>query len=673
MPSLTQARRVAEFKSPLGKDKLSLARCEASEGLSELYEIRIDAISEDGNINFDTAIGADCSVNFHIEHGAQRNFCGVMTEAQWVGEAGDYYAYRIVLRPWLWLLTRTSDCRIFHDKNALEIIKKVFSDRGMTEIRDATTRTPPTREYCVQYRETDYNFVCRLMEDEGIYYYFEHTTSKHTMVLCDAHSSHKAIPKLETLEFIPSSSAKRNVQHVFSWTSERRFKSGKYELRDYNYLHPAADMTGPAQMSPANSRPNMEMYFYPGKYTEKSDGKTYAKTLLEAEIARDKRRHANGDALGLYPGGLTTLAKLKADAENQEYLVVRTSHVYVGQEYRSAGAGSQSEGYFGSYEFLPSSIQFRAPVVTPKPLVYGPQTAKVIPDKGNEGEEIDVDEHGRILVRFFWDRKKDQSCRVRVAQTWAANKWGTIVIPRIDQEVVVEFLEGDPDRPLVTGCVYNGDNKVPYPLPADKTMTGMKSDTSKGHGGYNEFVFDDKKSSELIRMHAEKDHEVVIKHAETWKIGETFEIPKGSPSRDTTILHGDDKLKVSTGDQNIDIAMEQNLTIGLSRTTKIGVSDTLQVGAKQDVTIGASQSVTVGASASEKVGASRSAMIGASDSLTVGASLSVTCGGVISIVGGGSSIIISPAGIIITGATISCVGPTLIPVLTAAGTINLHP
>lgn len=663
--TLKQAGRVAEFKSPLGDDKLALARCEASEGLSELYEIRIDAISEDGNINFDSAIGAECAVNFHIEHGAQRNFCGVMTEAQWVGEAGDYYAYRLVLRPWLWLLTRTSDCRIFHDKNALDIIKKVFSDRGMTDLRDATTRTPPKREYCVQYRETDFNFVSRLMEDEGIYYYFEHTTDKHTLVLCDSHSSHKAIPKLETLEFIPASTARRNVQHVFSWTSERRFKSGKYELRDYNYLTPAADMTGPAQISPANSRPSMEMYFYPGKYKDKSEGKTYAKTLLEAEIARDKRRHANGDALGLYPGGLTTLTKLKADAENQEYLVVRTSHVYVGQDYRSSGAGSQSAGYFGSYEFLPSSIQFRAPVATPKPLVYGPQTAKVIADKGNDGEEIDVDEHGRILVRFFWDRKKDQSCRVRVTQTWAANKWGSIVIPRIDQEVVVEFLEGDPDRPLVTGCVYNADNKVPYPLPADKTMTGIKSDSSKGHGGYNEFVFDDKKSSELIRMHAEHDHTVVVKHAETWKIGETFEIPKGSPSRETTLVMGDDKLTVSTGDQNVDIAMERNMKIGLSKTTTVGV--------KESMTIGASKSLTVGASSSETVGASRSATIGASESVTVGASMTVTCGGVIALVGGGSSIIISPAGIILTGATISCVGATLIPVLTAAGTINLHP
>ena len=668
MPAqITQDRRVAEFKAAsLDDNKLVLARCEANEGLSELFEIRVDALSEDQNLDFDSVIGADCSVNFHIEYGPERNFCGVMTEAQWVGEAGDLYAYRIVLRPWLWLLTRTSDCRIFHEKDALKIIKEVFKDRGFSDYRDATSRTPPTREYCVQYRETDYAFICRLMEDEGIYFYFEHTASKHIMVLCDAKSSHKVIPGLATMNFIPSSTQRRNEQHVYSWTAERRFKSGKFELKDYNYLTPTADMVGPAKGSPANTKPNMEIYNYPGKYKNKGEGQTYAKTLLEAELARDKRRYANGDALGLFPGGLTTLAKLKAENENQEYLVVRTSHVYVGQDYRSSGAGSQSEGYFGSYEFLPASIQYRAPVVTPKPLVYGPQTAKVIADKGSaSGEEIDVDEHGRILVRFFWDRKSDQSCRVRIAQTWAASKWGTIVIPRIDQEVVIEFLEGDPDRPLVTGCVYNGDNKVPYELPANKTMTGIKSDSSKGHGGYNEFVFEDKKGSEKIRMHGEKDHEVVIKHAETWEIGETFEIPKGSPSRETTIKKGDDKLTVQTGDQNVDIAMERNMTIGLNKTTTVGVSESM--------TIGASKSLKVGVSSSEMVGASRSATIGGSEALTVGATMTVTCGGVLTLIGGGSSIIISPAGIIITGATITCVGATTIPLLTAAGTINLHP
>jgi type VI secretion system secreted protein VgrG len=507
------------------------------------------------------------------------------------------------------------------------------------------------------------------MEQHGLYYYFEHTGEKAMMVICDARSSHNSIPGLEKIEHIPQSRQRREVQHVSTWTSERRFRSGKYELKDYNYLTPGADMKSPAQGSPGNSRPGMEIYDYPGKFKNKGEGQNYARILLQADIARDRRRYGDGDAIGLFPGGLTTLARHPAAGENKEYLVVRATHAFEAQLFRS-GMNRGGQTYSGSYEFQDASVQFRAPVVTPKPLVHGPQTAIVV---GQSGEEIDVDEHGRILVRFYWDRKNDQSCRVRVAQTWAANRWGAQVIPRIDQEVVVEFLEGDPDRPMVTGCVYNGDNRVPYPLPDNKTMTGMKSDSSKGHNGYNEFVFEDKKMSEKIRMHGEKDHEVKIRNSETWNIGEIFPTPKGQPSRETTLVKGDDKLTIQTGDQNITIAQDQNLTIGMNRTTQIGIKD--------DLTVGAQQTLTVGASKSDTIGASRSATVGASDTLTVGGALNISAGGAITIsagatitlMAGGAMINLSPAGVTITGATINCVGATNIPLLTALGTINGHP
>ncbi len=666
---IKQDKRVAEFSTPLGPDKLALSRFEASEGLSELFEFRIEAVSEDANVSFDSALGQDCTVKFNTEHGPSREFTGVMVEAQWIGEVQDYYAYRVVLRPWLWLLTRVSDCRIFHEKDALQIIRQVLGDRGFNDFRVASTASLPTLEYCVQYRETDFAFISRLMEQHGLYYFFEHTGGKAMMVIADSKSSHKTVPGLATLEHIPQSTQRRNTPHVYTWTSERRFRSGKYELKDYNYLTPGADMRSPAQGSPGNSRPSLEIYDYPGKFKNKGEGETYAKILLQGDIARDRRRYAEGDAVGLFPGGLTTLARHPTDGENKEYLIVRATHSFVSQLYRS-GAGRGQEGYFGSYEFLDADVQYRAPLVTPKPLVYGPQTALVV---GQSGEEIDVDEHGRILVRFYWDRKNDKSCRLRVAQTWASNRWGAQVIPRIDQEVVVEFLEGDPDRPLVTGCVYNGDNRVPYSLPDNKTMTGMKSDSSKGHNGYNEFVFEDKKMSEKIRMHGEKDHEVKIRNSETWNIGEIFPTPKGQPSRETTLVKGDDKLTVATGDQNVTIAQDQSLTIGMRRTTSIGVSDTLTIGASRTTSIAASDSLTVAASLSETVGASKSSNVGAAMTLNVGAALTINCGAVLTLNAGGGSVIISPAGVTIVGATINCVGATNIPLLTAAGTINGHP
>lgn len=667
--NIKQDGRVAEFTTPLGRDKLALARFDAQEGLSELFEFRVEAVSEDANISFDSALGKDCTVKFDVENGPQREFTGVMVEAQWIGSVQDYYAYRIVLRPWFWLLTRTSDCRIFHEKDALAIIREVFSDRGFSDFRVASSGSLPTLEYCVQYRETDYAFVSRLMEQHGLYYYFEHGGGKATMVICDSRSSHKTIPGLATLEHIPQSTQRREIQHVYTWTSERRFRTGKYELKDYNYLTPGADMKSPASGSPGNSRPQMEIYDYPGKFKNKGEGQDYAKILLQADIARDRRRYGEGDAVGLFPGGLTTLARHPSGGENKEYLVARCSHSFVAQMYRSTGSQTD-EGYFGAYEFQPADVQFRAPVATPKPLVHGPQTALVV---GQSGEEIDVDEHGRILVRFYWDRKNDQSCRVRVAQTWASNRWGAQVIPRIDQEVVVEFLEGDPDRPLVTGCVYNGDNRVPYALPDNKTMTGMKSDSSKGHNGYNEFVFEDKKMSEKIRMHGEKDHEVKIRNSETWNIGEIFPTPKGQPSRETTLVKGDDKLTIQTGDQNITIAQEQNLTIGMNRTTNISVKDDLNVGAQQAINIGATQSLNVGASRTTNISASDTLNVGGAVNLTAGGTVTITAGATLTLIAGGAMISLSPAGVTIMGATVNIVGATNIPVLTALGTINGHP
>jgi type VI secretion system secreted protein VgrG len=224
--------------------------------------------------------------------------------------------------------------------------------------------------------------------------------------------------------------------------------------------------------------------------------------------------------------------------------------------------------YYGVYEFQPGDRPFRMPPVTPKPRIYGIQTAKVVGKKGEEGEEISTDEHGRIWVQFYWDREPQLTCPIRIAQLWASKQWGGIFIPRVGMEVVVEFLEGDPDRPLVVGCVYNGDNKVPYDLPANKTKGGLKSNSSKGGNGYNEFVFEDKKGSEDVLMHAEKDHDVTVKNAETWTIGEVFMPPKGSPSRSTTLQNGDDQLTLNMGDQNITLQMgNQTITIDLGSQT----------------------------------------------------------------------------------------------------------
>jgi type VI secretion system secreted protein VgrG len=579
---LKQDDRIGRFTTPLGEDVLVLVRFDASEGLSELFEYRIEALSEDADLDFDKSVGQACQLKLKT-YGQEREFNGIMTEAQWQGVQDKFDSYRIVLRPWLWLLSHTTDCRIFQDKKAPEIIKEVFQDRGFTDFRSKLTDegSYPKLEYCVQYRETDLNFVSRLMEQHGIYYFFEHNDGKHTLVLADSKSSHAPVRGRAQMPFIPHTrDFYRKEECLYDWVSERRFRSGKVELNDYNYLKPNTQMLSDAKASEKYTRSDMELYDYPGKYTEKSDGEFYAKIQLQAEQALDHRRHGNGDAMSLFPGGLTRLERYPVDSQNIEYLVVRATHAFVSEFYRSSSTSVSPENYYGSYEFLPSDHPFRAPVVTPKPLIHGIQTAKVVAKDDDSSEEIDVEELTEIYVRFYWDRKKKRSCKLRVAQVWSGKKWGGQFIPRIGQEAVIEFLEGDPDRPLVVGTVYNDDNKPPYDLPSQKSIAGIKSDSTKGGNSqnYNEWQFEDKKGSEKIGVHAEKDLQLVIRHAETRNIGETFETPVGSPSRQTTLQNGDDQLDVQSGNQKVTIASDQNIDVGQNITITAGMKIVLTVG-----------------------------------------------------------------------------------------------
>jgi type VI secretion system secreted protein VgrG len=577
---LSQKNRTGVLTTPLGTDTLVLTRFDAQEALSELFEYRIEALSEDPDLDFNKAIGLPCTVTIESYKGEKRNFNGILTEAQWIGVRDRYYGYRLVLRPWLYLLSHTSDCRIFEKKKVPDIIMKVFQDRGFTDVqslKDASSY--PELDYCVQYRETDLNFVLRLMEKEGIYYYFKHEQAKHTLVLADSTSSHDDVPNHGTIPYLPPSGKfVPRTQRIEHWMTARRFRTGKFEFNDYNYEKPTANMIGGAQARQSYAHSDMEIYEYPGNYKEPSDAERYARIALQAEQAQDNRRQGGGDAPSLFPGGLTKLEKHPSDSQNSRYLIVRAVHSFAEQAYISGTGGGAS--YSGQYEFLPYDSPFRAPIVTPKPRIYGVQTAVVV-DKQAHGrvdqssEEIEVEQLSEIYVSFYWDRRKHdekRSCKLRCAQKWAGKNWGGQFIPRIGMEVIVEFLDGDPDRPIVVGCLYNQDNQPPYDLPGQKNVSGMKSDSTKGHGGYNELNFDDSKKSEKVTFHAEKDHAKIVKHAETTEIGETFEVPLGSPSREVTIKNGDDKLTVKSGDHNVEVSTgNQKIKINLTQKTDVGV------------------------------------------------------------------------------------------------------
>jgi type VI secretion system secreted protein VgrG len=575
---LKQDDRVGEMKTPLGDDVLVLARLRAEEGLSELFTFRIDAYSEQPDLEFQSAIGQQCKVKI-ATYGKNREFNGILTRAEWLGKKHDLYRYRLVLRPWLWFLSRTSDCRIFQEKQVPDIIKSVFDDHGFHDVEFKLSGQFPTLEYCVQFRETDLNFVSRLMEQHGIYYFFKHEGGKHILVLMNSKMSHSVVPGQTETPFRPVLREGRgDEERIIDWTSERRFRTTKVELNDYNYQTPNTALESDAD-GPQKYNPEFSFYDFPGKYKIKKDGDFYANIQIESDQARDYRRFGEGDAMSLFPGGLTTLKKHEQESQNIKYLVVRCSHYLETQYYRSGQAEhDEHDDYSGSYEFFPSDKQFRAPIQTPKPRVLGIQTAKVVTKEEGSSEEIDVENLGEIYVHFYWERKNKRSCRLRVAQVWSGKNWGGQIIPRVGQEVVVEFLEGDPDRPLVVGTVYNNEYKPAYDLPANKTIGGLKSDSTKGGKGYNEWNFEDTKGSEQINIHAERDLNLVILNAETREIGKNF---GSGVSRDTVLKNGDDKLAINAGNQKVDISNNQTVNVGQSIKVTANLKIEIIVGASK--------------------------------------------------------------------------------------------
>jgi type VI secretion system secreted protein VgrG len=346
MGNLTQTGRSAVLTTPLGKDVLVLTQFSATEGLSDLFEYHIEALSEQQNVDFDKAIGQGCMIKMKTDDGKTRIFHGIMTDAQWLGWREDNFLYRFVLRPWLWLLGHRADCRIFLDKNVKDIVQEVFSKAGFSDFEFRTSGSYDKIEYCVQYRETDLAFVSRLMEHWGIYYFFEPSDGKHTLVMADSRSSHKSLPDLSKVKFNPSAGAfQDDEQTVNEWISERRFRTGKV---CFNTV-PKKDLKASKEAGEQYTHAKLEVYDYHYKYDDKDKGENHAQYRLEGEQAIDHRRRAAGDAASLYPGGLVTLDEHPSSQENKEYLVVSASHHFTAQIYQSSGAVGGKQGYDGAF------------------------------------------------------------------------------------------------------------------------------------------------------------------------------------------------------------------------------------------------------------------------------------------------------------------------------------
>jgi type VI secretion system secreted protein VgrG len=502
MADLSQESRTGKLETSLGDTELVLARFSGSESLSELFEFRIEAVSEQANIDFNSALGTSTTVQLKAVDGSIRYFNGLLAEARWAGQReAELYAYQLVIRPSVWLLSLKSNCRIFSNLSVVDILKQVLTG---VDCKYQLKSSYAKIEYCVQYHETDLDFISRMMEQWGIYYFFEHSDGNNTLVLADQKSSHEPVPGLASVPFRPVShqTGAELTQHLEDWLRGRSVESGSFVLKDYDYRQPGANMLATSTKPGGYANDSQEMFRYLGEYEAGGPMQQFADVEAQAAQSLDDRRTGTGPAVCLFPGGLVTLTDHPESSENEEYIVVGCSHFYDGQQYRSGGAQRHGSHYQGNFEFTPSSKQFRAELDTERPRIAGVQSALVV---GKSGEEIDVDELGRITVQFYWDRKNTASRRVRVAQIWAGSHRGALFTPRIGDEVLIQYEDGDPDRPIVVGSVYNGTNKVPADLPAKKTHSGILTKSSKNSSGYNMLLFDDTANAERIKLRAQKD------------------------------------------------------------------------------------------------------------------------------------------------------------------------
>ncbi len=616
-------------------EDLMLHSAIVDEGISKLTRARVLFMSKSPDIDLDEFLGRTMRLHVQTEGEAERVITGICTSVEHLGFQGTYDFYTAEFRPKLWLLTRTSDCRVFQNKTAAEIIKQVMDEAGLTDYTDSLTGTYETRTYCLQYRESDFNFISRLMEEEGIYYIFRNaldSTSPENMILCDALSAHQDCPERSEYKYLPLKNKERVYEDAIAeWAVSGEMRRGKVTLTDFDFEAPSADTTVVQQIqSGGNPHNSSEVYDYPGRYRNESAlGNARAQVRMEADAARYAQMRGTGMIRTLCAGGKMSFAlrdgteySPKVESYVGDYIVTEATHYFM-EEFSFQGGGKGGGGnaqtasrsgrdskegdepkvlmpqnwdfpdeikempfpVFTRFGAIPEAMQYRAPLTTPWPKITGLQTATVV---GQDGEEIWTDEHGRIKIQFHWDREgednENSSCWVRVVTPWSGKEWGFVAVPRMGQEVVIQFEEGDPDRPICTGMLYNADTMPPYTYPQDATQLGIKTQSSKDAEGYHELMFDDKAGEELMRVQAQKDHQVLVKNKSVVTVG-LDEVDAGEHDEDgsvsrvvrnhvtETIQEGDHYFTISAGNQEIDIATDRTQTIGGKHTKTVTGND----------------------------------------------------------------------------------------------------
>lgn len=511
--------RTFRLKSPLPETSLFLRQLSGSETLGVIGGYDLIALSPSANLPLDQLVGHPVTIEIDLPKGGVRHVHQYVAHMALAGEEGQYYRYEAELRPWLWFLTRTADWKVFQKINTLDIVKQVFADHGIAKFEDRTTQSYPPRRYCVQAGETDASFVMRLLEQEGIYFYFDHSAGAHTLILCDNLAAHRPRGGYAVLPFEHGGldgGMHIDQEHFAWWRCGKSVESGRVIVNDYDYFRPSADLKVNITDSRPHGQAHHDVYLWHSEYYDEGRGRHFAEMRLQAADAGYQTALGSGPIHGLGSGLLFSLIDHPRTDQNREYLIVREDLRLQENKYETTGSG---QGTLEAHlQVLPSSTPYRPPRHTPKPYLAGVQTAVVV---GPPGEEIWCDEKGRVKVQFHWDRygpKTDKSsCWIRVSSQWAGQGFGQTSIPRIGQEVLVQYIEGDPDRPVIIGRVYNDERRTPFGEVMTKTQSGLYSRSSPGGGPSNAniFRFEDKMGEEEVYVQAEKDMNTLVKHNET--------------------------------------------------------------------------------------------------------------------------------------------------------------
>jgi len=609
MAEYSDSRRLLKLTTPLGPDKLLVLGFTGEERLSGPFELDLDLLALKSTAVAPLSLvgkGATLAINADLAefdregkrvfHGVVTRFAetGRLTLRAAAGEAIDYLRYRATLTPWFTHLGLASDCRIFQEKSAPQILEQVFQGRGFNDFKLQLTGTHGPRTYCVQYRESDLAFVSRLMEEEGIAYFFNHQQGKHELVVTDSKGSHPACGPAAGVRYWPDTAS--GAAAVREWSERHEVTTAKYALNSYNFETPSTKLLATTNtVLNIGKNSALERYEFPALYATKGDGDSEAKLRLEAIEAGHQIIEGAGTCAWFTSGCTFKLTDHYRDNQNAEYLLTRVRH-----EARNTGyeeiLGGEAGYYRNAFECIPKNVPYRPPLATPRPRIHGVQTAVVV---GPSGEEIYTDKYARIKVQFHWDRvgknNESSSCWVRLAQTAASNAWGTQFIPRIGNEVLVEFIDGDPDQPIVTGMLYNAQKMPPYALPGNMTQSGIKTHSTKSGGAedFNELRFEDKKGGEDVYFHAQKDFHRVVENNDDLKIG-SDKAADGSQTimvwknRTETVKEGNETVTIEKGNREV-FVKKGNETLEVAegnRTVKvIKGTDTHEVEGNRSVTV----------------------------------------------------------------------------------------